>query len=183
MSHTGTLSSYARKCGKTPGRAAQDGSTALNHSRSTLPCKAPASHRQRIGAHEGQAVSVDGISSGLRRAAPCPSHGRQGAFQPTRPALDAARVPDRRNVRCHQLSRNRLLMSHARSPCNGRPGWPPAPKDGRQRRASQSPTSRRYTSDIPVSSARLGEVFSQPPEQDELSRRYPNVATGMLPTS
>jgi hypothetical protein len=64
MSHTGTLSSYARKWIKTPGRAAQYGSTALNHSCSTLPCRAHASHRQRIGAQEGQAVSVDGISSG-----------------------------------------------------------------------------------------------------------------------
>jgi hypothetical protein len=55
-------------------------------------------------------------------------------------------------------------------------GSQPPRMDG-HRRASQ-PTGRRYTTDIPVSSARLGEVFSQPPEQDELSRRYPNVATG-----
>jgi hypothetical protein len=75
MSHTGTLSSSARKCGKTPGRAAQDGSTALNHSRRSRVERTPhtdnASGRKKV-----RRVSVRlHLERRLRRAAPCPSHG------------------------------------------------------------------------------------------------------------
>jgi hypothetical protein len=67
-------------------------------------------------------------------------------------------------------------MSHARPPRDRSPGRLPAPMNGRDRGASQPPTGRRDTSDIPISSARLDEMFSQPPEQHKFRPRYPQVA-------
>jgi hypothetical protein len=183
MSHTGTLSSYARKWIKTPGRAAQDGSTALNHSRSTLPCRAHASHRQtHRGARRSGGIRRRHLERRLRRAAPCPSHGRQGAFQPPRPAL-AARVPDRRNLRCHQLSRNRLLMSHARSPCNRRPaGSQPPRMDGTAAQANHrqvAATPATYQSARP-DSARCSASRQSRTNSVGGTRMLPR---GMLPTN
>jgi hypothetical protein len=67
-------------------------------------------------------------------------------------------------------------MSQARTSRDRSPSRLPAPKNGWNRGARQPPTSRRDTSDIPVSSARFDEVFSQPPERDELRPRYPKIA-------
>lgn len=60
--HADTPSSCNKRQAGTPGLAARTGSTALNHSRSMLPCKGA---RLTPLAAEGQPVIVDGISSGI----------------------------------------------------------------------------------------------------------------------